>query len=186
MALPNLHRGEASYRLNAGAERRPGRIGELQVTHPDILLLPEEVRRKALLRDPPVDLVFHLGHELSVELDVLLPLLLHLRFPRREEARDVLKSRVSLYCKLSRDTGAIVRTGEKKGRRAGKWASYFTCVRRSIDSAFRRTTMSVSTSSTRRPYATVTITDAAYRSRCFRYLSGVFRRSLINTFDSKL
>lgn len=64
--------------------------------------------------------------------------------------------------------------------------TYLTEVRRPIDSALRCTTISVDTSSTRLPYVIVTITDAAYLSRCLRKSSGLTRRSCISTFDSRL
>lgn len=97
-------------------------------------------------------------HEPRVHPDVLLALLQHLGLPRRKDAGDVLERRVALDGELARD--ALFRDVSIDLAQGGL-GTYLTDVSRSMDSAFSRTTTSIRTSSTRRPYVTVTMTDAA-------------------------
>lgn len=150
-----------TYGFHAGAERRPCGVGDLQICHAQVPLLVQEVLGKAVRQHTRGLSLAHVVHEPHVHLNVLLALLEHLGLPGCEDARDVLERRVALDGILARYAwGPLVKEQEPGGITAGSGA-YLTEVSLSIDSAFIRTTASVRTSSTLRPYVTVTMTEAA-------------------------
>lgn len=141
--------GTETDRFNSSTEWGACSVGNLEVCHAEVCLLLEEMSGEAFRGLSAVHLLSDFVHELRVQLDVFSTLLKHLGFPRSEYGRDVLECWIPLDSVISGNATKIRRSEVCSDMKAGR--THLTEVRRPMASALPCTTVSVLTSSTRRP-----------------------------------